>query len=230
MRAVLDACILYPTILRLILLGAARVGGLQPLWSAPILEEWRRVAARAGPEAEAEARGAIAALRAEWPHAEVPVGPRMTMSAASRSARPGAGPVTAAGADVAPASGAGQAAGGFYPGPDGFSALPDPGDEHVLAAAIAGRADVILTRNLRDFPPRVLAPLGLRALHPDPVLLAVWRERPAEMGQVVAEVHAGWVKATGGGLGPRGLLKRAGLPRLGKAVETAARQTPGAAP
>lgn len=45
--------------------------------------------------------------------------------------------------------------------------LPDAGDRHVLAAAIVGRADVIVTRNLRDFPAGLLAPYRIEAQHPD---------------------------------------------------------------
>ena len=45
--------------------------------------------------------------------------------------------------------------------------LPDPNDRHVLAAAIRGRADVIVTKNLRDFPANTLAAYGIAAQHPD---------------------------------------------------------------
>jgi predicted nucleic acid-binding protein len=48
--------------------------------------------------------------------------------------------------------------------------LPDPGDRHVLAAAIHGRADVIVTYNLRHFPPEHLSPYGIEAQHPDEFL------------------------------------------------------------
>jgi predicted nucleic acid-binding protein len=45
--------------------------------------------------------------------------------------------------------------------------LPDPDDRHVLAAAIVGRADVIVTQNLKDFPEAALAPFNIEAQHPD---------------------------------------------------------------
>jgi hypothetical protein len=45
--------------------------------------------------------------------------------------------------------------------------LPDPGDCHVLAAAIVGRCDLIVTQNLKDFPAAALQPYGIEAQHPD---------------------------------------------------------------
>jgi len=42
---------------------------------------------------------------------------------------------------------------------------------HVLAAAIAGHADSIVTINIKDFPASKLNPLGVTALHPDEFLL-----------------------------------------------------------
>jgi predicted nucleic acid-binding protein len=45
--------------------------------------------------------------------------------------------------------------------------LPDPDDRHVLAAAIRCGAQVIVTRNLKDFPKSKLAPYGIEAQHPD---------------------------------------------------------------
>jgi hypothetical protein len=46
-------------------------------------------------------------------------------------------------------------------------ALPDPNDRHVLAAAIRGQANVIVTYNLSDFPKAVLGSYGIVAQHPD---------------------------------------------------------------
>ncbi len=45
--------------------------------------------------------------------------------------------------------------------------LPDPDDRHVLAAAIKAEANLILTINLKDFPPKILTAWNLIAKHPD---------------------------------------------------------------
>jgi predicted nucleic acid-binding protein len=45
--------------------------------------------------------------------------------------------------------------------------LPDEDDRHVLAAAIHAHAAVIVTFNLKDFPPKALRPHKIEAIHPD---------------------------------------------------------------
>jgi hypothetical protein len=49
--------------------------------------------------------------------------------------------------------------------------LPDPDDRHVLAAAIKGRADLIVTLNLKDFPADELDRWGIDIQHPDEFLV-----------------------------------------------------------
>ena len=71
MKMLLDACVIYPTVMREMLLGVARTGAYTPLWSARILEEWARAARKLGPEGEAIARGEIAMLEAAFPKASV---------------------------------------------------------------------------------------------------------------------------------------------------------------
>ncbi|MDW5317154.1 PIN domain-containing protein [Rhizobium sp. PL01] len=51
--------------------------------------------------------------------------------------------------------------------------LPDPDDQHVLAAAIAGKASVIVTWNLKDFPARDMLSSGVTSQSPDDFLIAL---------------------------------------------------------
>lgn len=52
--------------------------------------------------------------------------------------------------------------------------LPDPNDVHVLAAAISGHADCIVTRNHQDFPPSIMAIHGIDTLDPDEFIVNQW--------------------------------------------------------
>lgn len=52
---------------------------------------------------------------------------------------------------------------------DGLN-LPDENDNHVLAAAIAGKADAIITYNLKDFPEDYCNKYDIEILHPDDFL------------------------------------------------------------
>ena len=56
MRVVLDACVLFPTVMREMLMGAAKAGLFEPRWSSRILEEWALAARKIGPEGETIAR------------------------------------------------------------------------------------------------------------------------------------------------------------------------------
>ncbi len=63
--------------------------------------------------------------------------------------------------------------------------LPDPGDRHVVAAAITCRAQVIVTFNLKDFPTEMLAPYDIDAQHPDDFLLRLIERNPHQVLQVL---------------------------------------------
>jgi predicted nucleic acid-binding protein len=56
--------------------------------------------------------------------------------------------------------------------------LPDPDDRHVLAAAIAARASLIVTWNLADFPAKALAPHHVSAQNPDDFLMDLYAAAP----------------------------------------------------
>ena len=69
MKAVLDACVLFPTVLREILLGVAARGLYQPVWSERILGEWVRATAKLGEVAAVEAEAQATLVRLAFPQA-----------------------------------------------------------------------------------------------------------------------------------------------------------------
>ncbi|SFE19011.1 RSP_2648 family PIN domain-containing protein [Roseivivax sediminis] len=178
MKVLIDTCVLYPTVMREVVLGVAGTGAFTPLWSARILEEWARAARKLGPGGEAQARKEIAEVRARWPGAEMTWPPSL----------------------------------------EARLWLPDGNDIHVLAAAIAGSADVILTVNAQDFPRGTLAEEGLSRADPDGFLLGLWQARPEAVAGAAGAVLARARDISGEDWQMRPLLKKARLPRLGKAL------------
>ena len=89
--------------------------------------------------------------------------------------------------------------------------LPDPDDRHVVAGAIRGEADTILTANLKDFPASALAPLGLAAEHPDGFLARLCRESPSRFIEALERVRARLRNPPVSRESHLGALRRAGL-------------------
>ena len=90
--------------------------------------------------------------------------------------------------------------------------LPDPDDTHVLASAISGRADALLTLNLKDFPARTVAREGIRVLHPDAFAMELLADDKDRV--IMAAERA--LDALALARPHRAHLKRAGLPRFAK--------------
>ena len=64
--------------------------------------------------------------------------------------------------------------------------LPDPDDRHVVAAAIHSGASLIVTFNLKDFPPEALKPYNLAAQHPDDFIVDLLDLHPAGVLEAAA--------------------------------------------
>ncbi len=65
-----------------------------------------------------------------------------------------------------------------------------PKDRHVLASAIACKAQVIVTDNLRDFPQKALAPFNIEAQSPNTFLSNLFYQTPERMAQIMVEQTA----------------------------------------
>ena len=178
MRVLIDACVLYPTVMREVVVGAAKLGLFEPRWSDRILEEWARATRKIDDAAEVFARGEIVMLNVAFPRAIVPV-------------------------------------------KDGLEQrlwLPDADDVHVLAAAISGSCDGIMTMNNKDFPRDILTDEGLIRFGPDEFCCRMLAEDPIGMRGVADAVLAQAHAMGGESWEMRALMKKARLPRFGKAL------------
>lgn len=70
---------------------------------------------------------------------------------------------------------------------DGIYGLPDPDDEHVVAAAVVGRAEVMVTSNLRHFPAARL-PAPVRAISPNEFVYDTVRQHLTQACRAVIEI------------------------------------------
>lgn len=131
--ALLDTCVLWPSLQRDFLLSLAIQGMYRPIWSSAILDELEdhevqklQNPARSGldrNEALRRATHLIRQMRSAFDDAEVK----------------------------------------GWEALEGTYGLPDPDDEHVVAAAHIGHAGAIVTENLKDFPSSCLPP-GIEAV------------------------------------------------------------------
>ena len=180
MKVLLDANVLYPNVMRDMLLGVAQSGAFIPVWSPRILEEWARAAAKLGQAEAVQARGEITLLNARWPKANISYDPHLETRLW----------------------------------------LPDRHDVHVLAAAIASHADAILTMNAKDFPKHILAEDGLQRLDPDGFLCDLYLQHPDAVMETAQGVLEEAQRLSGEDWTIRKLMKKARLPRLGRALES----------
>ncbi|MEM9059660.1 MAG: PIN domain-containing protein [Pseudomonadota bacterium] len=175
-RVFLDACVLFPPLVRSILLSLAERGVFEPFWSQRVLDEWRlSVVRKYGLSVEAEIMAAQDAMMTRFE----------------------------------------TAMGEADPDFEALIELPDPADAHVLAAAHALDAKVLLTFNLRDFPRRALARTAITVRHPDEFLWDLLSGSPSPVAAATAEALAGAEVPPDR---TRQVLKRARLPRFGKAL------------
>ena len=70
--------------------------------------------------------------------------------------------------------------------------LPDPDDRHVVAAAIAGHADAIVTFNIKDFPQAVLQPFGIEVQHPDEFVVNQLQLKEIPALSAIKKMRARW--------------------------------------
>lgn len=148
--AILDANVLYPNLLRDLLLSLAAAGLYHARWTDRITQEWSSNLLLNKPHLQDKMARLVDLVNESVPDCLVQ---------------------------------------NYEPLIEGLQ-LPDPNDRHVLAAAIVGHADAIVTSNLKDFPVEVLAKHNIEPQHPDDFIMNQLELRPFEALEVIKKVRA----------------------------------------
>lgn len=178
--AVLDANVLYPNLLRDILLSLAAAGLYHARWTEKINEEWSRNLAADRPDIAPKIGALLEQVNRAVPDCLI----------------------------------------------EGYEyliaglVLPDPDDRHVLAAAIVGHADAIVTANLKDFPAEALDKYGVEVQHPDDFIMNQLELRPFDALEVVKQVRLRRRKPPCSVLEMIDMIERNGLPQAAQYLHT----------
>ncbi len=178
MNYLIDTCVLFPTVMRTILLEAVKSKHDSAFWSEKILSEWSASAKKVGELGQLQADAEISILRANWPNSII----------------------------------------GFSLELEHSLYLPDLNDRHVLAAAIAGKCDAIITLNKKDFPRQILSQYGLIRLDPDYVLLEYLEDNASSIIKIAQGLLGEANRKFNEQFTIRQLFKKARLPRTAKAL------------
>jgi len=171
--AILDANVLYPMLLRDLLLSLVYANLYSAKWTAQIRDEWTRNLLRAKPQQVEKIKAAADAMEQAIPDCLVL---------------------------------------GYEHLIEGLR-LPDPDDRHVLAAAIAGHADAIITWNEKDFPSEALDPFGVEVQSPDEFVLNQIMLRKTVALTAIKNMRLRWARPEVTALGLVELLEIRGLPQ-----------------
>lgn len=178
--AVLDANVLYPNLLRDLLLSLSAAGLYHARWTEKINEEWSRNLAADRPDIASKIGALLEQVNRAVPDCLI----------------------------------------------DGYEYLidqldlPDPDDRHVLAAAIVGHADAIVTSNLKDFPAAALDKHGVEVQHPDDFIMNQLELRPFEALEVIKQVRLRRRKPPCSVSELIAMIERNGLPQTAQYLRT----------
>ena len=152
--AVLDACVLYPRLLRDVLLSLAQADLYTARWSVHIEAEWTRSLLKDRPGAQEQIQRTVVLMRDAVPDCLVT----------------------------------------HYDDLVDSLDLPDPDDRHVLAAAIRGNADAIVSANVKDFPASVLSRFDIDLQTPDQFVLNQLLLQPTVALAALKKMRERWAR------------------------------------